>query len=182
MDTRIVEVIKFWEEAGPKAWFAKSDEFDDQIRTRFTDLHREIAGHKHDHWRENAEGCLAMVLVLDQFSRNMFRDDARAFAQDDQALELAKFGIEQGYDTKEPVELYRFLHMPFMHAEDLAEQERCVELFEQRPDATPDSTKWAIIHRDIIARFGRFPHRNKVLGRETTAQEQAFLDEGGFSG
>ena len=120
------------------------------------------------------------MILLDQFPRNLFRGSPRAFATDAQALAIAERAIARGFDKPFPLPERRFIYMPFMHAEDLAHQERCIALCAASDD--PEGVKYAVIHRDIIRDFGRFPHRNAVLGRRTTAAEQAFLDEGGFGG
>ncbi len=174
------EILEFWLAAGPSAWWRKNIEFDEDIRTRFGDLLEPAAAGDLDDWRIEASSCLALVLVLDQFSRNLYRGSAKTFAQDEYALELAKHAVKMGFNGHEPRELYEFFHLPYMHSEKLADQESCVELI--RAGGQESSLEAAIEHRDIIARFGRFPHRNGVLGRETSAAEQAFLDGGGFSG
>ncbi len=175
-----LRVIKFWTDAGPKFWFAKDNEFDRQMSQKFRELHTRAAGGELDDWVNDPERALALILVLDQFSRNLFRDDAGAFAQDAAALKIANHSLEKGFDGQVDAQLRQFFYMPFMHSESIDDQQRCVELFEAKGGA--DSIKFAIIHRDIIARFGRFPHRNRVLGRTTSPEEQAFLDDGGFSG
>ena len=180
MNEKVRAVIDFWNEIGPKAWFEKSDAIDASIREKFGDLHRQAANGELDDWKNEADSCLALILVLDQFSRNMFREDARAFATDEYAADLANFALDNRYPDKVADDLKSFFVMPFMHSERIADQERCVLLFHKT--GGPDGLKYAIIHRDIIARFGRFPHRNKVLCRHTTPAEQAFLDAGGFSG
>lgn len=181
----IAAVIAFWKEAGPASWYEKSDDFDAEIARRFGALHERAARGEIDDWTASADGMLALLLVLDQFSRNLFRnDDPRAFAQDPHALAVAAVAIDRKVpatvaDIHGPP-MRQFVYMPFMHAENIACQERCVAFFMQHDDE--EGQKYARIHRDIIARFGRFPHRNKALGRTTTAEEQAFLDAGGFSG
>ena len=174
------EILKFWQEAGPSAWWRKNVEFDEQIVNRFSDLHEQARLRQLDHWCDNPQSCLAVILVLDQFSRNMFRNSPKTFAQDEYALELAKYGVENGYDTAQNHALFGFFHLPFMHSEVLDDQQQCVELI--RKGGNEGSLKAAIEHEEIIKRFGRFPHRNIVLGRKTTAEEQEFLDGGGFSG
>ena len=184
-DSRDIDaVIAFWREAGPDAWFTKSDEFDAAMRTKFGALQEKASAGERDHWAKSAKGALALLLLLDQFSRNLFRGDARAFAQDAHARAIADAALDSGYDaeiaeTLDP-RLRSFFYLPFMHSEDVADQDRCVALYEAMGDE--ESLKYAHIHRDIIVRFGRFPHRNPALGRDTTAEEQAFLDAGGFSG
>lgn len=180
MNEQAQKVVEFWQKIGPEGWFSKNDEVDREIVDGFSELHKRAAARELDGWKEDPESCLALILVLDQFSRNMFRDDARAFATDGYAVELAEYAIDKGYPAKVPGNLATFLYMPFMHSERIGDQQRCVLLMHAA--GAGENVKYAIIHRDIIARFGRFPHRNKVLGRNTTPAEQAFLDGGGFSG
>jgi uncharacterized protein (DUF924 family) len=172
------EIVAFWREAGPDKWYKKDASFDDDIRTRFLATYEAAAAGKLSDWEQTPEGALALLLTLDQFPRNMFRGSARAFAADPLAREIADRAVAKGFDrrfTKERT----FFYLPFEHSENLADQERCVDL-SRAIDA--DSLKWAELHADIIRRFGRFPHRNAVLGRTTTPQEQEFLDSGGFAG
>ena len=174
------EVIAFWQEAGPSRWFARDDKFDTEIAERFGDLIEPAISGELDEWQQTAVGTMALILVLDQFSRNLFRDSARAYAQDDKAIEFTKLAIERGFDNAFDVPLKRFIFMPFMHAEDLDLQEQLIELCAKTDDT--DGAKWGEMHADIIRRFGRFPHRNELLGRTSTAEELAFLEEGGFAG
>ena len=173
-------VVSFWREAGPEKWFAKDDAFDAEISRHFFPVHEAAAAGKRVDWEETPEGVYALLILLDQFPRNMFRGSPRAFATDAQAVEVAERAIARGFDEAYQPPEKRFFYMPFMHSEGLEDQERCIALCAAADDA--DGVKYAEIHRDIIRDFGRFPHRNPVLGRETTAPEQAFLDEGGFSG
>jgi uncharacterized protein (DUF924 family) len=173
------DVLAFWRAAGPDKWFTKDTAFDDAIRARFFAT-CEAAAARTLAWDDTAEGALALLIVLDQFPRNMFRDDARAFAADPLAREVATRAIARGFDLEVVVAERSFFYLPFEHSESLADQERCVALNRASGDA--DALKWAEVHADIIRRFGRFPHRNKVLGRVTTPEEQAFLDGGGFAG
>ena len=174
------EVLAFWREAGPDKWFAKDEDFDAEIARRFRPLVDAAARGELSDWEETPEGVYALLILLDQFPRNLNRDSAHAFAADPLAREVAGRAIARGFDEAFENPERRFLYMPFMHSEDLADQERCVALSKASGD--DDSTKWAIVHRDIIRDFGRFPHRNAVLGRESSAEEQRFLDDGGFSG
>ena len=177
---RPIDVVGFWRDAGPDKWFAKNAKFDERIALRFEPSHFAAARGEHDAWMSSPEGCLALLLLLDQFPRNLFRDSAHAFATDDKALSIAKHAIGEGFDQSiEPV-LRPFVYMPLMHSEVLADQEASVVLFEALGAKT--NLDFAVIHRDIIARFGRFPHRNAALGRATTPEEQAFLEDGGFAG
>jgi len=177
---KALEVFEFWLKSGPSAWWRKNSEFDSTIKERFGDLLGPAAARQLDTWRNNPQSCLALVLILDQFSRNLFRGSEKAFAQDNYALELARYGVEKGFDNNEPAAIYEFFYMPYMHSEKLEDQKICVDLF--RAKGNEASLKAGIEHQDIITRFGRFPHRNLVLGRKTSPKEQAFLDSGGFSG
>ncbi|MBO6717968.1 MAG: DUF924 domain-containing protein [Rhizobiaceae bacterium] len=168
-------VLKFWfEELTQKDWFAGGDELDAKIRDRFAELHAKLAKGAPPEARTDPETALAAVIVLDQFSRNMFRKKPEAFAADSVALDIARGALDAGLDAKLPEDRRWFLYMPFMHSEVLTDQERCVDLFKQT--GGEDSIKYAVEHRDIIARFGRFPHRNRALGRESTPDELAFLE------
>jgi uncharacterized protein (DUF924 family) len=168
------DVLAFWREAGPDRWFAEDSAFDAEIRRRFFDLWRAAADGRLASWEASDDGKLALVIVLDQFPRNMFRGDPRAYATDAPARDLATRAIESGVDLRIDPLLCEFVYMPLMHSENLSDQERCVELF--RNAGATENLKYAEHHADIIRRFGRFPHRNPILGRATTADEQAFLD------
>jgi len=174
------EVVTFWREAGPQRWFKKDDAFDHEIAERFLPLHAEASAGKLDDWLDDAQGSLALILVLDQFSRNLFRDSPKAFAQDPKALEIAERSLRNGFDGQTEADLRCFFYLPLEHSESLSDQDRCVALIHALGDA--EYLKYAIVHRVIIRRFGRFPHRNEVLGRHTSPAEQAFLESGGFSG
>lgn len=174
------EIVTFWRKAGPEKWFAKDDVFDQSCRDSF--LHAwEMAGRgEFAAWESTPEGALALVLVLDQMPRNMFRGDARTWATDPQALAAAGRALDKGFDTKTEEALRFFFYLPFEHAEDVKTQERSVVLFEIY--GVPEQLKWAHHHRDVVAHFGRFPHRNAILGRDSTPEELAYLAEGGFRG
>jgi uncharacterized protein (DUF924 family) len=174
------DVLGFWRSAGPKKWFTKSDAFDSAIRLKFEPVHQAAARGEYDAWAKSAEGALALLLLLDQFPRNLYRGSGHAFATDGKARAVARTAVAAGFPRQVEPELRQFFLLPFEHSEDLADQDLAVALATELDDA--DCLKWARIHRDIIAQFGRFPHRNAALGRETTAPEQAFLDDGGFSG
>jgi uncharacterized protein (DUF924 family) len=178
------DVLAFWRAAGPDRWFTKDDGFDAEIRTRFRATYEAAAAgrltSKGVAWDDTPEGALALVIVLDQFPRNIFRNDARAFAADPLARQVTTRAIARGFDQQVVLAERSFFYLPFEHSEALADQDRCVDLNRASGDA--DALKWAEIHADIIRRFGRFPHRNQVLGRATTPEEQAFLDGGGFAG
>lgn len=174
------EVIAFWKQAGSQKWFAKDDHFDAEIINRFSGMYEDTAAGVLDAWADDPKGCLALILVLDQFSRNMFRGDAKSFAADEKALEFARLAVSRKYGPHIDEDLRPFLFMPFMHSESMPNQEESVRLQEQGGAAENiDAAKW---HLDIIRRFGRFPHRNAVLGRKTTEAEQLYLDDGGFKG
>jgi uncharacterized protein (DUF924 family) len=174
------EIVSFWRAAGPDRWFNKDTSFDEEIRQRFLKtLEAAAAGNLTD-WEQSAQGALALLILLDQFPRNMFRGDARAFATDPLARAVAAGAIVRGFDSQVPPEMRGFFYLPFQHSEDLADQERSITFYKAIGDV--ENLKWAELHADIIRRFGRFPHRNSVLGRTTTPEEQAFLDGGGFAG
>ncbi len=173
-------VLAFWRAAGPDKWFEKDTAFDEDIRARFLETYDAAVAGKLSDWEQTAEGALALTIVLDQFPRNMFRDDARTYAADPQARAVAGRALEHGFDQKMPLSDRQFFYLPFEHSETMADQGRSCALVAATGDA--DLLKWAQLHADIIRRFGRFPHRNAILGRATTAEEQAFLDGGGFKG
>jgi uncharacterized protein (DUF924 family) len=173
-------VLEFWRAAGPDKWFEKDASFDNNIRARFLDTYEAAAAGKLTDWETTPEGALALTIVLDQFPRNMFRDSPRTYAADPLARAVAGRALERGFDAPMALSDRQFFYLPFEHSEDLADQERCCALCRATGDA--DLLKWAELHADIIRRFGRFPHRNRVLGRHTTPEEQAFLNDGGFSG
>jgi uncharacterized protein (DUF924 family) len=173
-------VLEFWRAAGEEKWFKKNATFDDDIRTRFLATYEAAAAGKLADWEQTADGALALTIVLDQFPRNMFRNDARTYAADPLARAVASRALDRGFDRDVPNIDRQFFYLPFEHSEMLADQDRCCALFAATGDA--DKLKWAQAHADIIRRFGRFPHRNAMLGRATTVEEQAFLDGGGFKG
>jgi uncharacterized protein (DUF924 family) len=174
------DVVTFWIEAGPKAWFTKSKAFDSEIRQRFEALHHAAARGELDGWAETPEGALALLLLLDQFPRNLYRGSPQAFATDPLARQVARAAVDRRFDAQVDPDLRQFFYLPFEHSERLDDQEHGLNLCTASGDA--ELVKWANIHRDIIARFGRFPHRNATLGRATTEAEQDFLDRGGFAG
>lgn len=173
------EVLGFWRQAGGEKWFSADAGFDAEIADRFGALHKAAAAGRCDDWAQAAPGALALIIVLDQFSRNIHRGTVEAFANDAKALGLAEKALERGFDQQVEKTLRGFFYLPFMHAEDMAAQQRSVALFEVL--GGEESLKFAKIHADIISRFGRFPHRNKALGRPMLAEEQEYLDQGGFS-
>lgn len=174
------DVLSFWRAAGRERWFEKDDAFDAEIRTRFLATCQAAAAGNLDQWAATPEGALALVIVLDQFPRNIFRGSAQAFAADRHAYRTADAALSRGFDSAVPHEERLFFYLPFMHSENLADQERCIAL--TRAADLEDGLKYAELHADVIRRFGRFPHRNAALGRTTTEEEQAFLDAGGFAG
>lgn len=176
----IEEVLSFWfEENGPKQWWTRDPRFDAEIRSRFGTLHgRAVLGELHD-WRDTPEGRLAEVIVLDQFSRNLYRDDARAFAADGMALALAQEAVRVGADQAVPPVERQFFYMPYQHSESRQIHEDAMALFERLEE--PEGLDYERRHKAIIDRFGRYPHRNEVLGRPSTDEEVAFLREPGSS-
>ena len=163
-------------------WFAHDKKFDSRFCQLFLATHVAASGGDLQFWttgQDAQKGSLALLLLLDQFPRNAFRGTPRAFATDDQALALAKNSVDIGLDSQVEPALQPFFYMPFMHSESLLEQDRCVRLCEQVDNNTQ---RFARMHRDIIARFGRFPHRNAILGRTSTPEEKQFLQSGGFAG
>jgi uncharacterized protein (DUF924 family) len=182
---RAEEILQFWfglpssPDYGEhnEKWFRGGPEFDAELRQRFLGLHQLASAGELDHLREDWRGCLALILLFDQFSRNMFRGTLGAFASDTQALALAEYALQQGYDKDRlPTEL-TFFYLPFEHSEDLGNQHRSVALRQSLPEHAKkaDAIQHAVRHREVLERFGRFPHRNAVLGRISTAEELEFL-------
>jgi uncharacterized protein (DUF924 family) len=163
-------------------WFRKDAAFDEEIRERFLGLYEEAAAGKHDDWREDARGAAALVIVLDQFPRNMFRDDPRTYEADGKAREAARYAVERALDRElRPLERW-FLYMPFMHSEEIEDQRLALDLFRNVGKVgEADPVPYAEGHAEIVERFGRFPHRNAILGRETTVEEAKFLRGPGSS-
>ncbi|KAA0078335.1 DUF924 family protein [Tardiphaga sp. P9-11] len=178
--TTPTDILNFWKDAGWDRWYAKNDDFDAEVTRRFRTLWDEAVAGGLASWEASDDGTLALILVLDQFPRNMFRNDPRAFSSDRLARDLSVRAVALGVDQRVEQQMRQFVYMPLMHSEDLADQEHCCALFRATGEA--DNLKFADEHADIIRRFGRFPHRNRVLGRSTTPEEQAFLDAGGFGG
>ena len=174
------QVLHFWfEEIDSKFWFKKDVDFDQQIRDLFIKHFEETLAGKNSDWRRTPVGRLAEIIVLDQFPRNMFRDTPQAFSADPVALSLAKEAVKVGDDQKLSAEKKAFLYMPFMHSEDPKVHEKAVELFSQK--GLEKNLAYELAHKKIIDRFGRFPHRNAILGRTSTAEETEFLKEPGSS-
>ena len=168
------EVLDFWfVECEPSDWFKKSEEFDTEIRTRFLETYEAVASGETSEWRKSAQGRLAAIIVLDQFSRNMFREDARAFASDALAVELAKEALSDWNEYS--IQERSFLVMPFMHSESIEVHEWASKWFDE--PGLERRKKYELAHREIIERFGRYPHRNRVLGRTSTPKEESFLKE-----
>jgi uncharacterized protein (DUF924 family) len=172
-------LLRFWQDAGPKRWFRKDTAFDAEFRERFLAMHEAAARGGLMAWSGDADRCLALVLLLDQFPRNAFRGTARAWSTDPLARVVAQQALGRRFDHTHDEALRNFLYLPFMHSEWLRDQERALELTR---GLGADAPKYAVIHHAVVRRFGRFPHRNALLGRRTTREEQAFLDEGGFAG
>jgi uncharacterized protein (DUF924 family) len=172
-------VVAFWLEAGPERWFEKDAAFDRAFGERFSSLHEAAAQGRLDDWAPTPLGALALVLLLDQFPRNVFRGSARMYATDEKGRDIATAALAAGHDRRVDEALRAFFYLPFAHSEDIEDQERSVAL---NRCLGADSLAHAERHRDIIRRFGRFPHRNPILGRSMTPQEQRFLDKGGFAG
>ena len=177
---RIEEVLKFWfDELSPDDWFEVDEAVDSHIRARFQELHESLREQVPETWRSSARGCLAAVIVLDQFPRNMYRGTSHAFAADSAALSLANEALMRGFDRELPVDERKFLYMPFEHSEDPADQVRSIELFGSLENEL--DLDYARRHKEIIDRFGRFPHRNAVLGRISSPEEIEFIIEPGSS-
>jgi uncharacterized protein (DUF924 family) len=177
--TEATAVVAFWREAGPGLWFAKDSAFDRQFRERFLPLYEAAARGEFDGWLATPDGALALVLLLDQFPRNAFRGTARMYATDASARRVAAAALDAGHDRAVNGQLQLFFYLPLGHSENLADQERSVALAERLGEPSLSHAKG---HRDIIRRFGRFPHRNPILGRTMRPEEQQFLDGGGFAG
>ncbi|MHB0950557.1 MAG: DUF924 family protein [Allorhizobium sp.] len=182
--TSPAEVVAFWRAQGPAKWFSRHDTLDAEIATLYGHTHLRASRNELRDWEQTAEGALALLLLLDQFPRNLYRGSAHSYATDGLARAVARRALEKGFDRKVDPILRPFFYLPFEHSESIEDQHLCIRLFEAHRDETGDeeTLKWAVIHCDIIERFGRFPHRNEALGRDTTAEEQAYLDGDGFRG
>jgi uncharacterized protein (DUF924 family) len=174
------DIVAFWGEAGPDKWFEQDESFDQAIRLRFLLTYEAAANGELAAWEESVEGALALLLLLDQFPRNMFRGDARAFATDALARAVADRALVRGFDQATDLALRPFFYLPFMHSEVLIDQDRSVRLYEALGET--EQLRWATEHRDVVQRFGRFPRRNRALGRDTTPDEQAFLGADSLGG
>lgn len=171
------EVLRFWREAGMGKWFGGGADFDAECRARCGEAHHAAARRELDDWLASADGALALVLLLDQIPRNLYRGSGHAFATDPLALAFARRALDAGFDAQVEPALRFFFYLPLEHSEALADQDRAVDLFTALGDA--DLLGYAQAHREVIARFGRFPHRNAALGRLSTPDEQAWLEAGG---
>lgn len=178
------DVVGYWRNAGPRRWFRKDAAFDEAVRLRFEPVHFSAARGLYDDWALEPEPALALILLLDQIPRNLFRDSAHAFATDGKARRIVRQVLRRGFDLQIEPELRAFVYMPLEHSEDPDDQTDCVRLMQALCEETGDGEflRFAEMHRDIIDRFGRFPHRNAALGRESTPDEVAFLAGGGFAG
>ncbi len=180
-DAAIAEIIDFWFAPGmEKRWFVRDHDFDTEVRTRLADWYECAATGGLDHWWDTPPGCVALCLLLDQVPRNLFRGQSQAFATDAAARAVARHAVDRGFDRGLPQVQRLFLYLPFEHSESLADQDVSVRLIGQLTD-NPEWLDYAIRHRDVILRFGRFPHRNAALGRASTAEETAFLATPGSS-
>jgi uncharacterized protein (DUF924 family) len=174
------DIINFWyTQIPPRNWFIKDQAFDDMLKRRFGDIHKQVAAGELAHWRQKPLGKLAEIIVLDQFSRNLFRDSSKAFAYDGQALVLAQSAIAQGADVDLLPKQKSFMYMPFMHSESAAIHKQAIALFNQ--PGLENNYEFELRHQVIIERFGRYPHRNGLLDRPSTPEEQAFLNQPGSS-
>ena len=174
------EILSFWGESGPDKWFEQDETFDQAITLRFLPTYETAKNSELAIWEDSVEGALALILVLDQFPRNLFRGDARAFATDELARAVAERVLARGFDQATDLALRPFFYLPFMHSEALIDQDRSVRLYEALGETK--ELRYATEHRDVVLRFARFPHRNRALGRDTTPAEQAFLEADGFAG
>ena len=169
------EILDFWfSDEVRKLWFNSTPRFDASLRERFLTLWQQASRQELDHWQKSAVGCLALIIILDQFPLNMFRAEAKSFATEAQSRDVAQLAIDQGFDQLLEDRQRAFLYMPFMHSETLADQQRALELFDQ--PGLEDNLRFARHHHDIIEKFGRFPHRNEVLGRDSNAVEIEYLN------
>lgn len=173
-------IIDFWREAGPEKWFERNEAFDATIGQRFGDVYERAALGDLDSWADEPNGALALVILLDQFPRNMFRGDPAMYATDEKARKIARMALARGDAEHVPDDVNQFFVMPLMHSEILDDHDECVRWMERIGDER--NLKFANRHRDIVRRFARFPHRNALLGRRSTPEEEAFMADGGFAG
>lgn len=177
------DVLRFWlDECGPEQWYLQDDALDQKIRDRFLETWEGAVVGRHSMWLTYPNGALAYIILMDQFSRNMFRDFGKAFASDRAGLAAAKSAIEKGWDMRVDEPARQFFYMPLMHSENLSDQDRCVRLMcDRMPEHGPNNLLHARAHREVIRQFGRFPYRNAALGRTGSAQEEAYIAEGGYA-
>lgn len=173
------QVVQFWREIGSEGWFTKNEAVDQRFRELFYDLHFAAARRQCEHWLNDADGAVGLMVLLDQFPRNVFRNTAHMFATDPLARHYARRIIDAGLIEQIDPDLRLFICLPFVHSEELSDQDYAQDLYKRY---APDSLAWASHHRSIIVQFGRFPHRNASLGRTTIPDEQQFLEDGGFTG
>ena len=182
MNKRYQDVLDFWyEQNKPEQWFMKSESFDEAVRNTLGGLYEQAVAGTLDHWAESPDGCLALILLLDQVPRNIFRGSPRSYASDEKAREICYHMLERGFDAEFEGDRRAFCYIPLEHSESLADQDRSVELFETLRVFKESYYDYAVQHRVIIERFGRFPHRNAILGRLSTDEEKAFLEQPGSS-
>ncbi len=176
-----VAVLEYWlHTVGQEGWYKGGEDLDDDVRARWQDLWDAAEHGGLDHWVEGPVGALAFVILTDQFPRNMFRGQAKSFATDPHAVVAARRAIDAGWDMEVPEPERQFFYLPFEHSEDTGDQALSVQLFQERLPSEPDNLHHAIVHAEVIRRYGRFPTRNAALSRENTPDEQAYLDEGGY--
>lgn len=173
-------ILDFWfVQTQPQQWFQVNEEFDQSVKKQFEESYQLAADGVYEDWKNDADGALALVILLDQMPRNMYRGTPKAFATDGKALVVSKYAISKGLDQVLSASKRRFLYLPFEHSENLNDQRRCVELFEAMKDDDPLAYEYAVKHFDVIEKYDRFPHRNKILGRENTAEEEEYLSQPG---
>ncbi|HPF78573.1 MAG TPA: DUF924 family protein [Alphaproteobacteria bacterium] len=174
------DILDFWfVETQPAQWFQVNEDFDNLIRDRFAEPYEMGARGEFDNWQNSADGALALCILLDQMPRNMFRGTPKAFATDKKALVIAKYALSKGLDQVLSAQKRRFVYLPFEHSENINDQRRCVELFEKMKDDDPLGYDYALRHLKVIEKFDRFPHRNKILGRDNTPEEEEYLAQPG---
>lgn len=183
MSHKSEEILQFWlDESGPEKWYAGGKAFDDEIREKYLELWKDARDGKMADWAGHPRKALALIILLDQFPRNMFREDARAFATDQRAKAVACSALKHGWDMRFDEPGRQFFYMPFMHSESLTDQDHSVRLMCQKmEEGRANSLLHARAHREIIRKYGRFPYRNNALGRKSTSQEKAFLSDGGYA-
>jgi uncharacterized protein (DUF924 family) len=172
------DILNFWfVETQPQQWFQVNEGFDQAVLERFNEPYEMAERGQFDEWQNNADGALALCILLDQMPRNMFRGTSKAFETDKRALIIAKYAISKGLDQILPLQKRRFVYLPFEHSENLNDQRRSVELFEKMKDDDPLGYDYAVRHFDVIEKYGRFPHRNKILDRGNTPEEEDYLSQ-----